>query len=68
MLNRAVTELVPAREVIAEMHICRKTLDRWLANTELKFPSPVLINRRNYFLRAEIEAWKASRARELETV
>jgi predicted DNA-binding transcriptional regulator AlpA len=57
-------ELVPAPTVAAECHVTRRTVGRWLLDENLGFPAPVEINRRLYFRRAELEAWKLSRLAE----
>jgi hypothetical protein len=51
-------ELVPTKIVAAELHVHRRTIGNWLPG----FPAPVEINKRLYFNRAELEAWKTSRA------
>jgi hypothetical protein len=43
--------------------ITDRTLDRWLAKAELKFPRPLVINRRRYFFLNEIEEWERAQAR-----
>lgn len=55
--------LVPAPTVAEEFGITRRTLGRWFVDTELEFPKPVEINRRLYFRRGDLEAWKISRLR-----
>jgi predicted DNA-binding transcriptional regulator AlpA len=37
------------------------TLWRWMQSESLAFPKPTVTNRRNYFLRSEIEAWDRAR-------
>jgi predicted DNA-binding transcriptional regulator AlpA len=54
-------ELVPAPTVAAECNVTRRTVGRWLLDEKLGFPTPVEINRRLYFQRSELEAWKLSR-------
>jgi predicted DNA-binding transcriptional regulator AlpA len=56
-------ELVPARIAAAECHVSRRTIGRWVLDAELNFPAPVEINKRLYFHRAELEAWKLSNHR-----
>ncbi len=56
------TALVPARVVRAELGgISDMTLWRWLRRPDLEFPEPVLISRRRYWRRQDLEAWKRSR-------
>jgi predicted DNA-binding transcriptional regulator AlpA len=54
-------ELVPAPTAATECHVTRRTIGRWLLDETLGFPTPVEINRRLYFHRSELEAWKLSR-------
>ncbi|MGB8898975.1 MAG: helix-turn-helix domain-containing protein [Methylocella sp.] len=54
-------ELLPAATVAAEFHVTRRTVGRWLLDDKLGFPTPVEINKRLYFRRSELEAWKLSR-------
>jgi len=53
------TALVPARIVRAELGgISDMTLWRWLRRPDLNFPQPILIARRRYWRRADIDTWK----------
>src|SRR6266536_248117 len=54
--------LLPARAVCARYRIVDRTLDRWLRNSELNFPRPLVINRRRYFRARELQAWERKRA------
>jgi predicted DNA-binding transcriptional regulator AlpA len=54
---------LPARQVWARFGITDRTLDRWLADENLKFPRPLIINRRRYFFLDEIEAWERVQAK-----
>jgi hypothetical protein len=47
--------LLPARHVCAHFKITPRTLHRWLANEELGFPRPIIINSRQYFKPRELE-------------
>lgn len=38
------------------------TLWRWLQDEALAFPRPIVINRRRFFLEAELDAWEAARS------
>jgi hypothetical protein len=57
----APVELVPAPRAAAECNVVRRTIGRWLLDADLGFPAPIEINRRLYFRRSELEAWKLSR-------
>ncbi|YBV97399.1 DNA-binding protein [Phyllobacteriaceae bacterium JZ32] len=51
-----------APQVLARYNITDMTLWRWLQDSELDFPKPTKINRRRYFLEAELIAWERKRA------
>jgi predicted DNA-binding transcriptional regulator AlpA len=53
---------VPATELAAELGISRRTLARWLRDIALGFPRPRLVNKRLYFERGAVEAWKTATA------
>lgn len=53
-------EYMTARQVWEMFSVTDRTLDRWIANSQLAFPRPTYLNRRKYFLRDEIEKWAAS--------
>jgi len=55
--------LVPAPKAASECHVTRRSLGRWMKDERLNFPRPVEINKRLYFDRDELEAWKRSRVR-----
>jgi len=53
--------LVPARQVQAEFGVTAMTLWRWVARRDTTgFPPPIKINKRNYWRRSALEAFKAS--------
>ena len=54
--------MLPARNVCTRYSISRRTLDRWLANSGLGFPAPLVINGRRYWRLAQIEGWERDRA------
>jgi hypothetical protein len=56
-------DLLPASRVWRRYQICDRTLDRWLANENLKFPRPIVIQRRRYWRIAELVAWERARAK-----
>jgi hypothetical protein len=49
---------VPATQLAAELGVCRRTLARWLRDVPMGFPRPHIVNKRLYFSRDQIEAWK----------
>jgi hypothetical protein len=50
--------LAPARAVCKHFNIVSRTLSRWLANEEVDFPRPMIVNGRRYFVPREIEDFK----------
>jgi predicted DNA-binding transcriptional regulator AlpA len=57
------SEYIPATVVQARYAISDVTLWRWIRSTSLGFPQPVVVNRRRFFRRAELEAWECTRVR-----
>lgn len=54
---------LPSKAVTARFGISRRTLDRWLRDSVLNFPRPLVINHRLYFALGEIEAWETACAK-----
>jgi predicted DNA-binding transcriptional regulator AlpA len=61
-LNADDLGLLPARRVMARYQVSDRTIDRWLDDPRLKFPRPIVINRRRYFRLSELMAWECERA------
>jgi predicted DNA-binding transcriptional regulator AlpA len=59
--NRLPTALLAKR-----FGVSIRTIERWLDSETLNFPRPVTINRRRYWIEAEIEAWEIARREEQE--
>ena len=55
--------LVPARDVLKRYGVVGRTLDRWVADPELKFPRPLVVNRRRYFRESALIDWERRQAR-----
>jgi predicted DNA-binding transcriptional regulator AlpA len=53
---------VTAPALAVELDICQRTLDRWIRDAALGFPQPRYVNKRKYFERSAIEAWKTATA------
>jgi excisionase family DNA binding protein len=51
---------IPATALAAELGVSRRTIARWLRDERLAFPRPKVINRRLYFARGAVEAWKTA--------
>lgn len=51
-----------APQVQKRYGITDMTLWRWLRNSDLSFPRPIVINRRRYFVEADLIAWERARA------
>ena len=56
-------ELVSRKTVAGEFDSCTKTIDRWEDDPRLGFPKSVLINRRRFWRRSELEAFKHAQVR-----
>ncbi len=53
---------LPAAAVLRRYRIVDRTLKRWLDNSSLNFPRPLVVNGRRYFKLDELEQWERSRA------
>lgn len=60
----ARTEYLTGPQVAERYKICGMTLYRWLRDPKLKFPKPMVINRRKFFNENDLSAWERERARE----
>jgi predicted DNA-binding transcriptional regulator AlpA len=61
MSDIQIDSIIPAPRLAEQLGITRRTLARWLDNSELAFPTPARINGRLYFSRGAIEVWKTKR-------
>jgi hypothetical protein len=52
---------LPARKVCKRYQVTARTLARWLDDERMKFPRPLVINRRRYFALADLLAWESRR-------
>ncbi len=56
---------VPARNVALYLGVSLRTLDRWLADPEMRFPRPAAVERgRRYWRIVDVTKWEESRATE----
>jgi hypothetical protein len=53
---------ISAPALAAELGVCDRTLARWLHDAALGFPRPRVVNKRNYYERDAIDAWKNATA------
>lgn len=56
------TTYITGPQVMARYSISEMTLYRWVNDPKMAFPQPIKINRRRFFLEAELTAWERSRA------
>jgi predicted DNA-binding transcriptional regulator AlpA len=49
-------------EILQRYGISEMTLSRWRRDEHLNFPPPLTIRRRNFYKRAEIDAWEVAQA------
>jgi cytochrome P450 len=61
-IQEDLSKRLPARVVCERFGVTCRTLDRWLANEELAFPRPLVINKRRYFEEVELITWERRRA------
>ena len=50
-------------EVAKRYGVSPRTIERWAASAELKFPQPTAINNRWFFVLGDLRAWDKKRAR-----
>jgi predicted DNA-binding transcriptional regulator AlpA len=54
-------KLLPTRLVMDRYSVSDRTVDRWVADPALKFPRPLVINRKRFFYEHELDAFDATR-------
>jgi hypothetical protein len=54
-------QLLSARRVCERYGVVGRTLERWLHDPRLEFPTPVTINRRRYFRVDQLQTWERAR-------
>jgi len=61
--GRPGRRLVPATKVWKQRYgVCARTGSRWQKDPRLEFPSPLIINNRQYFYEDQLELWERKRA------
>lgn len=64
LLTASAGRALVAKPTLArELDTTPRTIDRWSLDPAMKFPPRLVMARRVYFFRDEIEAWKLSRVR-----
>jgi hypothetical protein len=53
---------LPAPKVWGRYGTTDRTLDRWVADPEMGFPKPLIINGRRYFSEPQLVVWERKRA------
>jgi hypothetical protein len=53
---------LPSRAVADRYSVCLRTIVRWHQDPDLNFPKPIIVNRRRYYLEAELTAWDRANA------
>ncbi|MCZ7480536.1 helix-turn-helix domain-containing protein [Rhizobium rhizogenes] len=56
-------EYMTASQIKERYQVTDMTLWRWLRKESLRFPQPIVINRRRLFKREEVEAWEKQQAK-----
>jgi predicted DNA-binding transcriptional regulator AlpA len=52
---------VGIKQLTERYGVVPKTIDRWLADADLGFPRPLVINGRRYWDLAQVEQWERAR-------
>jgi DNA-binding transcriptional MerR regulator len=60
-MSNQFDELISKTNAARRLGVHHRTLPRWEARPNLKFPWPCIINGRRYYSITEIEVWQASR-------
>jgi hypothetical protein len=53
---------IPIAQVAVEFGVCVRTIHRWMSYEQVEFPAPLFLNKRNYFRRSDLDAWKLATA------
>jgi excisionase family DNA binding protein len=53
---------ITTTQLAAELGVHPRTLARWLRDGAMGFPRPRVVNKRNYFERDAVDAWKTATA------
>lgn len=53
--------LLPTRVVCERYKVTIRTIERWLVDEKLGFPTPIFINKRRYFRERDLVAFQRSR-------
>lgn len=62
-MNQTVADpLVSKPNLAKELSISSRTLSRWLEDSTIDFPRPIVLRNRNFFRRSEVESWKLRQA------
>ena len=52
---------LPGKKVRERYSITDRTLDRWVADPEMKFPDPIIINNRRYWSEPQLVVYERKR-------
>ncbi len=61
MTDFPIKQYLTRRQLRDRYNCADRTIGRWISDPNLKFPRPIVIRERQFFDRAEIEAFDASR-------
>jgi hypothetical protein len=53
---------IPTRNVAQRYGVSTRSVERWAADSRLKFPKPLVINRLKYWLEDDLVEWERNRA------
>ena len=61
MTDLPIKQYLTRRQIRERYNCADRTIARWIADAKLNFPRPIVIRERQFFDRAEVEAFDASR-------
>ncbi|GGG62875.1 hypothetical protein GCM10011415_06590 [Salipiger pallidus] len=57
-------KLMSTAKVTKLLDVSASSIDRWLADPEMKFPKPIVLSRNRYWREVEIRTWIDERAQQ----
>jgi predicted DNA-binding transcriptional regulator AlpA len=58
----ATSRLLPTRQVCKRYAVSDRTISRWERDPELRFPQPVVINKRKYYHESDLTSFDRAQA------
>lgn len=60
--TESAPRLLPTRQVCKRYNVSDRTISRWERDPDLRFPQPVVINKRKYFQEFDLTAFDRAQA------